>query len=124
MSENLRKRQRATEWQRLEQSVATLMLSWVLEQLPLIRLENTSSPTGQNLDIDYAEDLIPPLERYDPAIFLRHLYKPTWSMATLENVYFYPAQVTCSPQTTKSSTTSTFHPFQRLPRELRFKIWK
>src|SRR6266536_434404 len=112
----------------------TILLQWILEQVPLIELElNPPKTSLHNFDAEPAGDMRykhsespSQVGRYEPAFLLPSL-RPMWKRAAVDDVY------SCLPRDKKSaassnsdrtSTTPTFYPFQRLPNEIRFRIWE
>ena len=112
----------------------TILLRWILEQIPLIELKmNPLITSMDNFDTDPAgyirrNSLESPLQagRYDPASLLSSSW-PMWIPEAIDDVYSHlplDKKSATSPNSDRTSTALTFHPFQCLPNEIRFRIWE
>ncbi len=111
----------------------TILLRWILEQVPLIELElNPPKTSMHKLDGEPARDIRhnhsespPQVDRYDPSFLSSS--RPMWIPAAVDVAYSYlprDKKSAASSNSGSTSTTPTFHLFQRLPNEIRFRIWE
>lgn len=111
-----------------------LLLRWIVEQIPLIEPTiNLPKTYMHSLDADLAEciRLDPPksllrASRYNSATLLPSLW-PKWTSAAFDDDRarcLRDKELALSLDSDKPSIASIFHPFQRLPHEIRFKIWE